>query len=426
MADENHKPGADGPAEHDEPTQKPFSGAGGPVPPQRNPALIPLLALIALGALGAIVYHFTANRTTGPTSGSHALPPDKVAALKDARAAAQSTQLKKVTISYGNSTCEAPTIVAYEKGFWREEGLEVNLVLSNDFAAVQQGLTLGNIDATQAMAMSLVKPLEGGLDVAVVGGLHTGCIKILAPVDSPLNKPEDLKGKRIGVPGIGDSAYTFATRVLATKGFDPAKDFTWRVFPSAELELAMAKNEVDAIVVGEPIGIVLTQRKVAKTLLSMAGDPPYDKEYCCLAVIAGKLAKEDPETAAKITRGYLKGAKWTAANPVAAAKIEVDGQYVATTFEYNAAAIQELNFLPSTTGAREALFNAARDLKLLNIVQQATDERALADSAFKAIPGIDDAWINNLTVEQEPAPAVSAQPLSQAALAANGAASQHH
>ena len=322
----------------------------------------------------------------------------------------------KVRVAYGGFSCEAPTLVAYEKGFWRDEGLDVELVKIADFDATKQGLTLGKIDAAQLMAMSLVKPLEQGLDVRVSAGLHTGCIKILAPVKSDIKGAADLKGKRIGVPSLGDSAYTFATRVLATNGLDPSKDVTFRVFPAAELELALKKGEIDAVAVGEPIGVILEHSGVCKVVVNMAKDKPFADEYCCLVTLNAKVAA-NTELASKITRGFLKGAKWTSVNSAAAAKLEVDAKYVATTVEYNTAALGELNFVPSVVGAELALSSSAAVLKKLGILSADTDPAKLAKNAIASLPGIDEKWIRELAVDKVAAAPAPADPMARLTVA---------
>ena len=53
----------------------------------------------------------------------------------------------KVKVCYIGLTCEPPIYVAYEKGFFKEEGLDVELVKS-DWDSMRDGLGLGRFDAT--------------------------------------------------------------------------------------------------------------------------------------------------------------------------------------------------------------------------------------------------------------------------------------
>src|SRR4051794_26167761 len=70
------------------------------------------------------------------------------------------SQLK---VAYLGLTCEAPIFVAYEKGFYQEEGLDVELVRT-DWDGLREGLGTGSFDANHTLIMYLLKPIEQGLD----------------------------------------------------------------------------------------------------------------------------------------------------------------------------------------------------------------------------------------------------------------------
>ena len=79
---------------------------------------------------------------------------------------------QKLKVAYLGLTCEAPIFVAYEKGFFKEEGLDVELVRT-DWDGLRDGLGLGRFDANHTLVMYLLQPIAGGLDVKITGGIHT-------------------------------------------------------------------------------------------------------------------------------------------------------------------------------------------------------------------------------------------------------------
>src|SRR5207247_10550276 len=99
---------------------------------------------------------------------------------------------------------------------------------------------------------------------------------------------EDLRGKRIGVPGMGTPPFIFANRVLGAHGIDAAKEITWLVFPAGELGLALDKGEVDAVADSEPIGSLLLADGKVRNVADQALDDPYKDEYCCAVLGHGK------------------------------------------------------------------------------------------------------------------------------------------
>src|SRR5918999_1212785 len=100
------------------------------------------------------------------------------------RAAAPSTnpngpEVTKVRVGYIGLSCEAPLFTAVEKGFFKEEGLEVELVRC-EWATYKDALALGRYDVTHHLVMYFLKPIEQGMDVKFTGGVQRGCLRVQA------------------------------------------------------------------------------------------------------------------------------------------------------------------------------------------------------------------------------------------------------
>ena len=307
----------------------------------------------------------------------------------------------KVRVGYIGLTCEAPIFTAVEKGFFKEEGLEPELVKCS-WATYKDTLALGGFDITHHLVMYFLKPIEQGLDVKFTGGIHRGCLRIQAGIKSDIHTIADLKGKRIGVPGMGTPPFVFANRVFGTNGVDASKDITWKVFPAGELGLALDKGEVDAVANAEPIGSLLIAEGKVRNVADQAMDAPYNEEYCCEVIVNGKWLKANPKTAAGATRALLKGAKWVEANPAAAARMAVEKKYLASTPELNTVAISRLRYIPSVALAEQSVLTAAKGMVKANMLLPDTDPVALAKLAFVHLEGVTDDWIQSVQVEQVP------------------------
>jgi len=304
----------------------------------------------------------------------------------------------KVRVGYIGLTCEAPIFAAYEKGFFKEEGLEPELVKCS-WANYKDTLALGGYDITHHLIMYFLKPIEQGLDVRFLAGIHRGCLRVQAGVNTNIHTIEDLKGKRIGVPGMGTPPFVFANRVFGTHGIDAGKDITWKVFPAGELGLALDKGEVDAVANAEPIGSLLIAEGKVRNIADQIADEPYNKEYCCEVIANGKWVDANPKRAAAATRALLKGAKWVETNPRTAAILAVEKKYLASTPELNTVALARLRYIPAVRIAEESLHTAAREMKVAKMLSPETDTDALAKRAFMHLEGITDDWIKGLEVE---------------------------
>src|SRR6266513_2619702 len=310
---------------------------------------------------------------------------------------------KHVKVGFIGLTCEAPIFTAYEKGFFKEEGIEPELVKCS-WPNYKDNLALGAYDITHHLVMYFLKPIEQGLDVRFLGGVHTGCLRVQTGVNSPIHKIQDLRGKRIGVPGMGTPPFVFTNRVLGTHGIDASTEITWKVFPAGELGLALSKGEVDAVADAEPIGTLLIAQGIARNVEGMdeATDLPYANEYCCEIIANGKWIDANPDSAARATRAILRGAKWVQENPKAAAQLAVDKKYLASTVELNTVALSRLTYLPSVSIAAETLYTAAKEMREAKMLDPNTDTDALAKRAFHHLKGVTDEWIKTVKVEKVP------------------------
>ncbi len=313
-------------------------------------------------------------------------------------APASSSNNAKIKVAYLGLTCEAAMFVAQEKGFFQEEGLEVEFVRT-DWDGLRDGLGLGRFDANYTLIMYLLKPIEQGLDVKITGGIHSGCLRVQSCVKNAIKTVEDLRGKRIGIPTMGSPPFLFASRVLAAHGMDPRKDVEWVVIAPEVSALALDGDKIDAVADSEPIGSILLAQGKVRNVADQAVDPFYRDEYCCAVVVSGALAKRDPQSAAKVTRALLKGARWVDENPTAAARLSVEKKYIAASVEINALALSTLKYTPGIFRCRKSLDLAATEMKSAGLLNPSTEPAELARRAWLDLDGVSDEWIQGLKIE---------------------------
>ena len=307
--------------------------------------------------------------------------------------------LTKVRVGYIGLTCEAPIFTAYEKGYFKEEGLEVELVRCQ-WAQYKDVLALGGFDITHHLIMYFLKPIEMGLDVKFTGGIHRGCLRVQAGTKGNIHTIEDLRNKRIGVPGMGTPPFVFANRVMGAHGIDPSKEIQWRVFPAGDLGLALDKGLVDAVADSEPIGSLLLADGKVRNVADQAADPPYKDEYCCAVLVNGQFLRRNPKAAAAATRALLKAAKWVDINPAAAARLSVEKKYILSSVELNTQALSHLHYVPSVSGAEAAVNSAALEMQKASMLNPRTDVSDLVKRAFAHLDGVSDDWLAKLQVEK--------------------------
>jgi NitT/TauT family transport system substrate-binding protein len=316
----------------------------------------------------------------------------------------------KLKVGYIGLTCEAPIFAAQEKGFFKEEGLDVELVPLG-WDTLQVSLSTGKVDANHTLLMYLLQGVEKDLDVKITGGVHMGCLRIQAGANTDIKTVDDLKGKTIGVPAPpGSPPHMFAQRVLAAHHLDPSqksKDVTWKAIAGPALGAALKSGEIQAVADSEPLGsrFIGDGLVKAEAVADQMKDDPYRTEYCCVSVVSGKLARENPTAAAKVTRALLKAAKWVGDNPKEASALSVDEtkHYVPSSpniAEINTQALLKLNYTPGVSKCRKSLDDAAEDMKRAGLLHAETDPKELAQKAWQDLDGVTDDWVNGLKVEK--------------------------
>ncbi len=286
----------------------------------------------------------------------------------------------KTVIAYAGGTCEAPTFAALDKGFFKEEGLDVELIKMG-FEQLKTGLTAGKVDAAQSN-IAWLKPIEQGMNIKLTAGIHTGCIKAVTPADSGIKTIADLKGKAVGVDAIGGGPMIALSIKLKEVGLNPQTDVQWKAYPGPQLDQAITNGEIQAYMTWDPFPTMAHDSNNYVTLLDIGTDDPFKDVYCCFVGINGDLVKDNPAKAAAITRALLKASEWVGQNPQEAAQIEIDNKYIGGDLALNAKLLGEYTWHPGVKQAQENIKYLIKELKSQNILETATNEDDLYQRIF--------------------------------------------
>ena len=295
-------------------------------------------------------------------------------------------------IGYMGSLCEAPLHMAVEKGFFAEEGLQVDLIKLAPGTAFE-AVTAGTVDAGFGLLASLMQPLSNGLPIKITTGLHTGCDKVLVPKDAGIKTLADLRGKRIGVPSMTSSPIIFAKRALADAGVSVTEknmEVEFIVFSLSDLPIALKNGAVDALAMNDPTAAIAQREFSLNTLVDSAVNEPYSHQYCCSAYVRDNIAQDYPEVAAKYTRAMQKASAWIQKNQEETAKIQVEKKWVAGDAAFNATVLKTYNYIPSVNGAYDAFGITAKQLQQVGMLDNGVDVEALHKNSFVFFTDVQD------------------------------------
>lgn len=294
---------------------------------------------------------------------------------------------------YSPSLCAAPMYIAIENGYFEDEGLDIEQV-TVDAAHVSEAIGANQVDVGMGLIGKMLQPLENGLPIKFTTGLHTGCTKLLVPSSSNIKSIADLKGKKIGVPGLADAATVVSKRSLSAAGIgvtDQNMEVEFSVYSRNDLAQALQNGAVDAIALGDPAASIAAEQYGLTALIDTATDPKYKDEYCCAAFVTSKLAEENPKAAAAFTRAVQKASQWVQENPDETAKIITEKEYISGDVDFCAQILKTYNYKPSVQGGYDALKQNAQELTEIGILKEGTDATKFADNAYMFFDDVPDA-----------------------------------
>lgn len=151
----------------------------------------------------------------------------KAAATADG---ASSSAQKVVRINYQTGNlCGAPVHVAWKLGLFDEELAKIGqkaeyVVVVEGGATLAEMIASGKVDAGYGLYATQLQAMENGLPISFTSGIHIGCTKYYVRADSDIYSAADLRGKKIGVPGLADSSVMNLKRKLMDEGIGVTAD----------------------------------------------------------------------------------------------------------------------------------------------------------------------------------------------------------
>lgn len=296
------------------------------------------------------------------------------------------------------SLCLAPLHIAIDNGYFEEEFKNAGVtwrVEEIDMGNISDLVASDKIDASTQLAGAMIPQIDNGLEITFTAGMHTGCTKVYTKQDSGIESLADLKGKKIGVPSLGDSSVVALKRSLYDLGIGVSTEnleVEWVVYGLTDLPLALENGAIDAAALHDPVAYSAETEYGFKKILDLSTDEKFENEYCCMSFVTSKLAKENPEAAAAYTRAILKASAFVQAEPYEAAKIQIDNNQCSGDLDVNASLLESYNYSPSVSIASDTITNAATELIRIGDLKS-DDPASFASKAFTKFDKVPDTYV---------------------------------
>lgn len=147
--------------------------------------------------------------------------------------------LQPITIGLMPDTDSLPFIIAKEKGYFAEEGIEVNIQQYKSAMDRDSALQSGNLDGAVSDMLAVAFAKAGGFDVKVTS-FTDGSYKLIASKDAGINNVKALAGKDVAVSRNTIIEYV-TDQILAKEGMD-SESINKVIIPQIPTRLEMLQN----------------------------------------------------------------------------------------------------------------------------------------------------------------------------------------
>jgi NitT/TauT family transport system substrate-binding protein len=224
-------------------------------------------------------------------------------------ATASAAQPAKVRISYSSrSNSNTPFVIALNKGFFAEEGMDVEMIQVNPRLGAT-ALLNGDIDFTTTFGTTL-RGIIGGFPIKFVA------VSVRKSEHFLIVRPEikdirELNGKKLGVATLFGSDQRAAEEMIRSKGYSPSMIKPIALGEAPVRAQALRSGVVDAVSVSSPFDLSLQ----SEGFRALAG--PKDVEMALPTsgiAVANRLLQQNPQHVKRAVRALMKAHRFVFEN----------------------------------------------------------------------------------------------------------------
>jgi nitrate/nitrite transport system substrate-binding protein len=219
---------------------------------------------------------------------------------------------KDLKIGFIPITCASPLLMADPLGFYKKEGLNVQVIKTAGWALIRDKVLNREYDASHMLApMPIAMSMGIGsnpmpLNVATIQNTNGQAITLHVK-HKDKRDPKQWKGFKFAVP-FEYSMHNFLLRYyVAEHGLDPDKDIQIRVVPPPEMVANLRAGNLDGYLGPDPFN----QRAVYDEVgfIHILSKEIWDGHPCCSFGVPADFVKQNPNTFAALYRSILTAAK---------------------------------------------------------------------------------------------------------------------
>ena len=166
--------------------------------------------------------------------------------------AAQAENLQKITLTHAlpnlTPSFAIDSSMPVALGYWKKEGLDVDVVTTRGAAAAIQLVISGKADAAVASPVAAMRAVQKGVDLKIIYTTLRGDIfGVAIPAGKGMSSLKDLKGHTLGVSSFASSGANYTKSLLIRAGLKPDEFSIVEVGVGARAANALKSDQVQAL-----------------------------------------------------------------------------------------------------------------------------------------------------------------------------------
>lgn len=221
-------------------------------------------------------------------------------------------QVKVGLLRIGN-----PIVIGIEKGFFKDNGIDVEAVYVRSGAEQIPALSTGTVDvvltsATAALFNAMVADIDmtiAGDYISLLPGNTSNALMVRSDLTASgeVKSAADLKGKTVGITAMGVYTHQAAVRILEDAGLT-ADDVRLVTMPYPDMVAALTNGALDAANMTEPFVTIATESGVATMLVDHSEAMP--NLELGVTLLGKRLAEDDKDLGIRFMKGLVQSMRY--------------------------------------------------------------------------------------------------------------------
>ena len=230
----------------------------------------------------------------------------------------------KLIVGYTPANAFMPAFVAKDKGFFAKRGLDVTLQTVPQGSTIAGAMAGGTMQVGTLTAPVYLLSVEGGIDTQIVAAStyqakSNPTIALMARAGSNIKSAADMKGKRMGVPGLNGVNHVVAMKWLEDSGV-PRNQVTYVETGFAQMGDLLKGSQVDLVVPVEPFITRLEQTKVGYPVVVPTITDSYLESFY---IMMRDFVQKNPKAARDFREALREAVAYIKSNEADARKTQV-------------------------------------------------------------------------------------------------------